>query len=521
MKKNCFQWLLSAILVSAIALSSSCSSKSDDQKTDTPSFPEEQTLNVQAGNQQVYSFHANMNWKLSTSTPWCKIIDNGMEVYDISGTTGNQNVTILVTDDGQGFSEDEAELKLTMGGTSKTVAKIRRAAKEYEVHLLDVNGNELNELAITHSTYTVFYVTTNFEYATTSDDKIDFQDAVAGEAGKKLVTGAMIKDDYLTRPITKNDNVQLTFYNTNGDKIVSYPITYEGIDNTFVKVKDNDSYQWQLSLDGKTFRNGLGKYDLSGNIQSGSYEEKKDQLTYSVLVLNDKYKYMFIQVDGKGKVSRPSSEWIHTTQDTTNPIQSVVTADASTSYRTGCILVFPEAAYNTANADIQEGNDYQAIKEKYKANILTELVQQDANIEFDIRDGVNDWNRLNGYTKVTDQSELDFCKTHFSLTNVFTTYVSAKSSLIIFPMYHETSKDSKSVYKSYGIYKTDGSLDTDMTPSVDDTQNNKYSEEVFDDEGFMMWYVNIRNFSHKDAFYVVFRTQNGTNEKVLKVIVMK
>ncbi len=513
MKKIYSQLFLSVALMMSTVVAS-CSSSNDNPQEETPSFPEEQTLSIDAGKDYQLSFSAYTNWKLTSTTTWCKIVDKGVEVYDVSGSKGNQSITIRVTDDGQTFEESKAELKLNMGGTEKVIATVVRNAKSYQVQILDAEGKELKELVISNSDYTTFTVKTNFEYTTNEIQQVDFKKVPAGEGNQELVTGAMIKDSYLTHPITKDDGVNLTFINIKGDVIATYPIIYNGIDENFIKVKDNDVYQWQVSLNGKTYQQGFGKYDPVTKTTSGT-TSVSDQLSYNVVALNDKYKFIFIEADEQGNVNRPSNEWIHATQDTKDAGKVIVTTDASTSYRTGCILVFSDAAYNKANSDIQKGGNYQKIKNTYKNNILTELSQQDDNAPFDIRDGINDWNRLHGYTLSTDKSDL---KESFNVNTdkVYVMYANVGTSLIIFPQYRETDKEKKSVYKSYAIFKTDGTEDSEMM----DIKNNLTEETFFDD--WYMFYVNIRRVpENRDAFYVVFYTADGTNEKVLKVVAKK
>lgn len=512
MKKICSRLFLAVALMMSTFVAS-CSSSNDPQN-EPQSFPEELSLNIDAGQDYQLSFNAYANWKLTSTTTWCKIVDKGVEVYDVSGTSGKQSVTIRITDDGQTFEESKAELKLNMGGTEKRIATIIRNAKNYNVQILDADGNELKELVISNSEYTTFTVKTNFEYTTNEIQQVEFNKVPAGEGNKELVTGAIIKDNYLTHPITKADGINLTFINVKGDVIATYPIIYNGIDENFIKVKDNDVYQWLVSLDGKTFQQGFGKYDPVTKTTSGT-TSVSSQISYSVVALNDKYKFIFIEADEQGNINRPSNEWIHATQDTKDAGKVNVTADASTSYRTGCVLVFSDAAYNKANSDIQTGGNYQKIKNAYKNNILTELSQQDDNAPFDIRDGVNDWNRLHTYTLSTDKSDL---KESFNVNTdkVYVMYANVGTSLIIFPKYRETSKENKTVYKSYAIFKTDGTEDSEMM----DIKNNLTEETFYDD--WYMFYVNIRRVpENRDAFYVVFYTADGTNEKVLKVVAKK
>lgn len=510
-------------IVAAAAIVASCSGKNSGE-SNSIEFPEMQTLSVQPDQEQTLSFNAGASWQLTSSALWLKFVDSGIELYDISGKAGSQSVTLRVKSDGQGFDSDRAEVTLSMGGTKKVIAEVIREAKSYAVKITDLEGNELKEINISYDDYSYFRVETNFEYTTEEIDEVDFKTPVTGESGKVLETGAMILEDYITHPITKDDNVNLVFYNSEKEAVASYPIIYKGIDDTFIRVKERSGtgwemstlYQYELSLDGKTFRSGLGKYNYGGSIVDGSFNEVSGSVQYKVIALNDSFKFITIEADEKGEIVRPATEWLHGTVDSSNPMLVNITADASTKMRTGCIFAVPDGTYQTINSELKNGANYQTLKIKYRDNLILEACQQDHSaLLFDIRDCQRDWNRLHSYTVVTDASELSFCKTNFGVETVAQIYINVNTSVMICPLYMETNKEEKTNYKSYMIYKTDGTEDEDLMVS------GKGSEETYYDDWYM-YYVNVHPIpATKDAFYVVFRTQSGDNEKALKVIVKK
>ena len=520
--------IVSAFFVTAAFLMSTAFSCGNDNN-DPIQFPEEQTLTIAAGQEETLNFHAVEKWKLVSSAPWVKFIDADMEVFDISGLPGDQSVKVKVLESGQGFTETEAQIKLNMGGMEKVIAKVIRGAKAYSVKITDEEGNEVKELVITNSVYTVFHVNTNFEFTSNVLDQLDFMAAVAGEAGKDLKTGIMVKNDYITRPIAKTDNVNLDIYNGDKEVVASYPILYKGVDESYISIYagsgdkwiENEIYQHVVSFDGKTFTSGLGKYDkMTGKIIEGSLLKTQESITLKVVARNDAYKFIMFGSDSNGKVVRPSSEWIHAVKETSDPQLVKITVDpSSVTKRTGAVIAVPEAVYNTVNQEITAGAYYQKMINKYKANILVEAFQMDDDAqELDLRNGLT-WNRLYGYEKISEAVELSFCKEKFGTDNAFVTNVAYGSSLLIFTRYHESSIDKPNVFDSYEIYNTDGTLAKDLM----DKTKSEYS--LWDD--WFMCYVNVKSAGLTRDMYVKLKTKTpaagsgNVQEKVLKVVVFR
>ena len=52
----------------------------DDDDTVTPIFPEKQNIVCNAGEKKEFTFTANTNWSLASSTIWCKFQNNDTEI---------------------------------------------------------------------------------------------------------------------------------------------------------------------------------------------------------------------------------------------------------------------------------------------------------------------------------------------------------------------------------------------------------------------------------------------------------
>lgn len=524
MKMNYIRTLSTAAAIVLAAAVASCTAQKENRNEEI-AFPEEQRVEVVAGEQYVYKFHSDSPWKLTSAAPWLSFREGDFDVFDLSGDAGEHSVTISVSTNGQGFDEEEGEVKLNIGGTEKTVLTIIRSARGYFVKITDIEGKELKEIDVTYNVYTTFCVNANFQYTTDVIPQIDFSRTVAGIAGNTLTTGAVVRDSYISKPIAKEDGVKLTFRNKEGKEIASYPITYKGLDASFIRVfvgngaiwEDNDLYQWVLSPDGKTFRRGFGKYGTDGKLIEDSFVYRKEKASFQVTALNDRYRFISVDADINGDIVKPSPEWIHAEVDAGNPSLVTVTADASRYYRVGCLFAVPEALYEKTLLELAEGGNYQRLKNSHRSMLVVELIQCDTQtLDFDIRDSKNDWNRLHAYAKVTDEAERAFCREKFGIDNVFEIHVSAGTPMVIFPMYHEVSDNSKtSVYKSYKIYKENGEYDDEMMDP------KSHSEESFWDDWYMFYTLIHGVPGNRNAIYVVYETRSGENQKVLKIIVKK
>ena len=109
-------------LIAVAAMVVACSE--DEGAPVTPSFPEEeQILSVKAGESVEIVFDASMDWKLYSSTLWCRF-SNGMT--SISGQAGKQAVQVSVNEDMLNYGEMQAEITLKQGDVEKVIAKLTR-----------------------------------------------------------------------------------------------------------------------------------------------------------------------------------------------------------------------------------------------------------------------------------------------------------------------------------------------------------------------------------------------------------
>ena len=69
------------------------------------------------------------------------------------------------------------------------------------------------------------------------------------------------------------------------------------------------------------------------------------------------------------------------------------------------MLAVPDGLYDSVLEQIKEGANYQKVKAALKSMILAEFVQCEPDgLDLDLRDGVNNWNRLHGYRTHTSET---------------------------------------------------------------------------------------------------------------------
>ena len=145
----------------------------DDDDTVTPIFPEKQNIVCNAGEKKEFTFTANTNWSLASSTIWCKFQNNDTEEFVVSGTAGTQTVTIMATNENQNNDNASvAKLELTMGGqtiekgtTTRAVGKLESMSSAQKIKVVMThNGTTVSQTLLLNA-----YNANNAEYGLRSD----------------------------------------------------------------------------------------------------------------------------------------------------------------------------------------------------------------------------------------------------------------------------------------------------------------------------------------------------------------
>ena len=342
--KKLNEWLMMSLLALLLGTSACSAGGEEEEAPAVPTFPTSQTFNVSANSEQIFSFTANMDWKLSSNKTWCTLASSVMEGQNISGQAGSQSVKIKISDEGQDFTETKATITLSMGGKNQTVAEVIRTAKAYELKVYDAEGNIINTFAITSEGTFEFIVEANFEFGAASvPNWLTIELTVDTNTPSKKNGKITIKEEYFKNPQSATN---IVFANELGSASFAIPTTYTGMDSKTIIIKSKDVengsfWNWNISMDGKTFERN--------NDLTGTKDEIKEKMTFNVIALNDDYYPIFME-EFEGKYYFEDVNWMHLQKDGET---AIFTVDASNKNRNGIALVVPAAVYNEIKNNIE------------------------------------------------------------------------------------------------------------------------------------------------------------------------
>lgn len=314
----------------------------------TPSFPEEeQILSVKAGESVDLVFEASMDWKLYSSTLWCRF-SNGMT--SISGQAGKQTVQVSVNEEMLSYGEMQAEITLKQGDMEKVIAKLTRQG---EMLLAVGEGGEIfteeTPLLLNFSrTSTTLSFTENF----TLNFPWEFDQAslpewlavknppVKGGIHQKAELTMEITDDYLANEWTGN----LRFKMQGEEGYVDVPVKYTGLPAGELVVRGiSTKWNWNVSIDGQ-------QYWTNGTTEGDDEPEKYFfPLSFRVLAKNNDYVVKSVFQDGKWASidGVDDAEAFFDIKDDTHGNLELCNLEENTSTkRKGYILVFPKDKYD-------------------------------------------------------------------------------------------------------------------------------------------------------------------------------
>lgn len=367
-----------ALIVTALMGAASCEGEGD---TTAVELPEAQEITCKAGDSPTFTFTVAADWQLSSDATWCKFDTAVGLMLDTSGKAGENSVTLHITDENIKDEATTATLRMKMGQRSGVVATVVRNAKGHYMHLYDEDGNAINAIELGYIDWMSFSIEADFRFAAVEYPAwVEFEgDAVTGTAGKRVAAGARIvcdgeREQY---PIAMEDGFSVTFTDESGEISFSIPVTFSGMGDTELSftAPTASTYGWEVSLDGKSFR--------QKNEATGEYSTFEDGLTYKITALNNDYEVLFIEkVVDRGIPSYVAGvEWMSFDKTT-----ATLSVKATESTRYGVAMALPRGTYNAIKGDIKgnildiddaSGLDLEAIKSEYQRFIIAEFTQRD------------------------------------------------------------------------------------------------------------------------------------------------
>lgn len=508
MKKINSNWLLIS-LTFIIVLFNACSK--DEDKVTLPVFPSKQTVNIKANNTKEFSFDANMDWKLTSSQTWCKFVVNEAEEYSLSGKAGNQTVTIMVTNENMSFDETKAILKLQMGNQSEDIADIIRASMDYELTVFDAEGNEVNVIEVGYKEYINFSVQANFDFAASEKpDWVEFDgESIVGSANVKIESGAQIKRDGGNEkyPVEASEANVINFANEAGTASFKIPVSFAGMDAEEIDIEENTPWHWMVSMDGKSF----AQYN---DLEPDRAPEYENAVPFIITALNDEYKFIYAEIandqywladengedvtwlkvidkEGKGKVSVEVDEFIPSMWGPKN--------------RTGTILAFPAAIFDSVVEELEDGTDYTEFADKYTENILIEITQKEADSGIKVLQ--SGWMDVE-VRKEMDANILSYLKNELFIEDVYAMDGEEGAYFTLYPGLENFGEEDGEALGAFYALTVDG----------EDVENSKLglAFEGVDENG--LFYLSLNTPTPFDKpFIVVFIDSSWMNKKALVV----
>lgn len=433
--KKLNNWLLKGLILVLPLGFVACSEDDDETKAE---FPKQVTITCEAGTEEVFNFTANLDWKLSVDKSWVILSANDIEGQDLQGVAGNQSITLKITDEGMEFAETTAELTLTMGLESRPVAKIVRAAEEYELQAYDDENNVMDTIAIDNNGSIAFVVKANFNFAATDyPEWIEISmDATDDDANTKNTYVSVI-DSLAKNP----QNGEITFADESGEHTFAIPVSYAGMDPLKINISGYTPWGWTVSMDGTTY--------TQENMTGGDPITLTDGVTFNVKALNDDVKFFVVEemndqlwlTDESGNMI----SWMRATQNEENKELVTVTIDEyapamwSPKERTGCIFAVPAAKYDEFSANLKEGTSMSFIDENINF-VLIEFTQKEESAGgMSVKEQGNlDLTCTEG---VTDEAIKSLIQYDYSVSEMYSVEAGSATYLTICPMLSETEWD--------------------------------------------------------------------------------
>ena len=221
-----------------------CSSDDENAGVVDPVFPESQSYEIIPDQVCEISFEASTEWRVTTDKQWLKFIDETGKFQSLTGKAGKQTVRVTATNGALGFTDDKAQVKLTMGGKTQTIAEMNRAAKERVAKMYTVKGSDIIE--INEFVDKTFNRTEQIGFEANFDWKIDMAslpgwilsegaessliENLCGEAGQTISHNRMGSIDIKLEERYKDLSGYITIRDIESDYTCQFPVSAPGIE---------------------------------------------------------------------------------------------------------------------------------------------------------------------------------------------------------------------------------------------------------------------------------------------------
>lgn len=355
-----------------------------------------------AGDTTTVSFSADGSWHLSSDAVWCKFVTFEGLMQDMTGSAGNHTITLKITDENNGNNWSTANITIRVGDAKSTVATIKRKPTELSVKICNEAEQSISAISLGYIDWVPFYIEANFDFATTQypewvewgakdeSGKIVPVEALYGTSDKRAEGYARIICDGMREryTISEQEGNKVLFSNESGDYTFAFPLIYNGMgdDKLSFSGPTEQSYDWEVSLDGKEFR--------QTNQASSDTAQFSDELMFKITAQDDEYNIIYLEKRfDRGILSYEhigtnasdnhdeTKSWMHFDKQ-----RMTLTIDEGTTTRHGLVLALPQGVYNSVkdnilgymlDKDTSSGIEEPIIVDEYQKFIIIELTQHD------------------------------------------------------------------------------------------------------------------------------------------------
>lgn len=339
-----------AVLALAMTCNVACNDDNEEGAAGVPSFPEEKTEAVQPGQETTLAFNANSNWALESNQLWCKFNNNQTT---LTGEAGEQQVKVNVTDEMQSIAADTASISLTMGGTTKVIARIIRMGQALVITNENDSAYNSEKPALiaynANGASAAFTFKGNFNWEL--NECPEWAEAeeglpIKGNAGTEVQIHISVNKAYWPQALTDT----LKFYMQGTDSYVAVPLQFDGMPEGTVVTDgiNGGAFWWNVTADGTA-------YWKDGTMVSEETEQTPFPLSFTVLAKDNAYKIVKLEQNGNwmNVVEDEYSTFISLTDDAQGHVTISGFQPNTGAERVAYILAMPTAVYEEAKAQAQ------------------------------------------------------------------------------------------------------------------------------------------------------------------------
>lgn len=368
MKK--FNFLLSLLIMASTFVFTACS---DDDKTVEIVFPESVSMSKKIGETGEISFNAGTNWRLTSSSTWLVLVDEGFEVDELYGQAGTHTVTFLVKGDGADFGvSNRASIAIMMNGITQNLCQVTREPLAYEVTVTDAEGKAItdeNPFQLLSYANASIKINANYVFRVSAPSWVEVTSTSIGEANTEFTFTAKPAEGFI-----KNENsgvLSITNSTFDAQATFEFPVVYAGLPEDEIIFSENP-WQWEFTADGSQYY----KINIDGD---ATYYPAP--MALGVTARNDAYTVLCIEEDSKwgATILNEYTAWFNANDDKRGNL-SVTVNENESAVRKGMVMVLPNAIYNSFGWDV-DGNifdftgDFASVKEEMEKYIALDFTQ--------------------------------------------------------------------------------------------------------------------------------------------------